>query len=66
LLYQVDEKYGKQWRELNLAINEKLEKAGKIDPFNPDYSLEIAGNVDIASLDVDKLFELRKATAASV
>jgi len=65
LLYQADEKYGKQWRELNLAINEKLEKAGKIDPFNPDYSLEIGKNVDIASLDVDKLFELRKATAAS-
>ncbi len=48
-----------EWKAANKAYNEAREAAGKIDPFNPDYSLDFElGNEN--EITPEKLIELQK------
>ena len=55
------------WKAANLAYNEAREKAGKIDPFNPNYDLGIPlQDVAISDINPEGLLRIQAARAELV
>lgn len=62
-MFAARDSYGEEWAKANETWHNAREKAGKVDMFNPNYSIEPPLQVKIANITAENLLALQQARA---